>query len=279
MAIKEVSDIQVYKNGAFHTMRDQKVFRNVAWQSLGVGSGVRKGEDWYVLCNTMPLDIFGQWMADSDKNTVSNGKVTMLYNHGLGLNGNMTPIVAGSCPVVNTDGQGNKYILFNKSAFYTTLKGSDTDSFTIFKVGNAKIGRGFDNHPAGIWYAYGWSIYMQPNLSYSISMKAGATNGQSVTLTTVAATQKQMEICTIDLQNRSFSVSNQTTLVSSAPIPISMTAYRTSDWGFIMGGCGDSSAGNTDTNGCAYELIVYNRVLTEQERLGVVTYLKNKYTI
>lgn len=45
----EVPDIRVYKGGAFHSLRNQKIYKDGAFLTFGAGSGVAKDGDLYVL--------------------------------------------------------------------------------------------------------------------------------------------------------------------------------------------------------------------------------------
>ena len=49
----QVTDIKVYRNGSWHSLRGSRIFRNGSWQTLSVGSGIYKNGVWYTL---KPLD-------------------------------------------------------------------------------------------------------------------------------------------------------------------------------------------------------------------------------
>lgn len=48
----QVSDIKVYRNGSWHSLRGQKIYANGAWREFKSGCGVYKGGVWYTLIPT-----------------------------------------------------------------------------------------------------------------------------------------------------------------------------------------------------------------------------------
>lgn len=49
MGTINAKDIQIYRNGAFRSLRDQKIYRSGSWRTFGAGSGIYKGGNWYAL--------------------------------------------------------------------------------------------------------------------------------------------------------------------------------------------------------------------------------------
>ena len=45
----EVSDIKIYKNGSWHTLRGSRILNNKSWHTLNAGSGIYKNGVWYTL--------------------------------------------------------------------------------------------------------------------------------------------------------------------------------------------------------------------------------------
>lgn len=85
MTEEYVTDISVYKNGHWQSMRDQSVWKDGKWNTLGVGSGVYKSGTWHLLRS---LQGFVFELSPSEENGAEvldkYGNYLKVYQEGFG---------------------------------------------------------------------------------------------------------------------------------------------------------------------------------------------------
>jgi hypothetical protein len=203
------------------------------------------------------------WKADASENAVSSGRVTNLKDQsGNGIN--LIPYVAGNGPELLTEG-GIQYLNFQDNALYDNTQVNAImgyDSFTFIYIGNSGWGRGVDGE---------WNIKVTDTTFSVYLIQAGYTafsidnNGANQNLFFGSLAQGPVSVMSI--YNNSGGIANTLDAANRYLL------YNT-QIGFLMGAAGSASS---YINGKTYELLVYKKVMNNDERKSLLAYLKSKY--
>jgi hypothetical protein len=215
----------------------------------------------------IPYDtMVSWWKADAPQNTTSAGRITNLKDlSGNGIN--LIPYVAGNGPELLTEG-GIQYLNFQDNTLYDNAHANAItggDSFTFIYIGNSGWGKGITDewgvHVTDTIFSVcltwsGWVFYPISNNDSTQNLFFGSL------LQTPGYGSSTMKI-----YNNSGDVINTETVNNGFLRSIGQI-------GFLMGAAGGTS---NYVNGKAYELLVYKRVLSLEERKAILAYLKSKY--
>jgi len=219
------------------------------------------------------------WLR-SDSNVTSNGSLVSSWNDCSGNNTNVIQQKSIYQPSLKTNSL-NGYPLIHFDGVDDYLNGGDicdvsASGITIFTVGKYTSGEIITKgKSSGIWPSYGLgispsSIYygLITDIDNSIVVPNPLYPGDIITQIINRNTAKQYAYLN--------GVSKGSTIINSK-----FTAFN--DYYFLVGAYGNETGtvppcAGMYLNGDIAEIIIYNKPLTETERISVETYLKNKYS-
>lgn len=126
MAVREVKDIQVYTGSQWSSLKNQQVFTDDGWKTLGIGSGISDGNDWYVL--------------EAPKGTLISNDITLFGKRNFGTA--IWEFTANSVFPVNSEVKVNFRVSYENTVSFDTVtikipakSSTGTEKVTLKKQG------------------------------------------------------------------------------------------------------------------------------------------------